>query len=434
LNEFSKKVDGQLAKIGAEFEVNKYITLRLEHVEKRIIEDDLGPPIEIKEHWETVIYLNGKRFNQCKFLMLNIPVDDIKSLGEIESIDEAAERLDASLEDFNWDGQPQGLIPPEVEFWAHCSNMQVWYENDYDTRLIHSNLAFPLLKRLTELGDPVARRVFKEEIVKRYMSCYPSVVSFLKSGGYLDYLSGEEFASMIEDIKSRDMGMEYVTYGNRWLEFVLNNRLNLSNRGIKDITDIDGLENLIELQSLNLNDNQISEIKGLEKLVNLKFLDLRNNLISDIKGLETLTNLYALWLSNNQIFEIKGLEKLTNLQFLNISNNQIIDIKGLEMLKKLKELKIHKNYIQEINGLDSLENLEELNLSSNQITEIKGLENLRNLKILWLDDNKIAEVKGLENLINLTDLILFKNPIIKIRGLKNLKKLTTLELPNNIEF
>jgi len=418
LNDFSKKVDGQLAKVGAEFEVNKYITLRLEHVEKKIIEDDLGPPIEIKEHWETVIYLNGKRFNQCKFLILNILVDDIKSLGEIESIDEAAGKLDASLENFNWRGQPQGLIPPEVEFWAHCSNLQVWYENYYDTRLIHSNLAFPLLKKLTELGDPVARRVFKEEIVKRYMSCYPSVVSFLKSGGYLDYLSGEEVASMIEDIKSRDLGMEYVTYGNRWLEFVLNNRLNLSNRGIKDITDIEGLENLIELQSLNLSNNQISEIKGLEKLVNLRTLKLEGNQISEIKGLGTLTNLTFLRLRKNQISEIKGVETLINLTYLDLSFNKIKEIKNLETLTRLTVLELNNNNLQEIKGLNTLEKLEELDLSSNQITEIKGFENLLNLKALWLEKNFITEVKGLEDLANLSSLTLNGNPISKVKDFK----------------
>jgi hypothetical protein len=44
-------------------------------------------------------------------------------------------------------------IPPEIRFWAHCSNLETWGENNYDTRLIHSNLAFPLLKKLTEAGD-----------------------------------------------------------------------------------------------------------------------------------------------------------------------------------------------------------------------------------------------------------------------------------------
>ncbi|KKL89896.1 hypothetical protein LCGC14_1910130, partial [marine sediment metagenome] len=113
-----------------EFKVNRYITLKLERD-------------------ETVIYIKQKRFDQCKFLLLNIPIDKISSFGEINSIDEAAEELDRSLE-----GRGTGLfkIPPEVEFWGHCSNLQVWVEMDYDTRLLHRNIAFPLLRELTQLG------------------------------------------------------------------------------------------------------------------------------------------------------------------------------------------------------------------------------------------------------------------------------------------
>lgn len=128
----------------SEFKVNEYITLKLEG------DDD----------WKhTFIYINGREFDQYKFLLLNIPVERITSFDELESIDEVAERLGRSMEG-------QGIIeidiPPEVEFWGHCSNLQVWYENNYDTRLLKSDLAFPLLEELTEAGDPIDKLVFRE--------------------------------------------------------------------------------------------------------------------------------------------------------------------------------------------------------------------------------------------------------------------------------
>jgi len=125
-----------------EFKVNEYIKLKLE--EK-----------------QTILYLKDEKFRQCRSLILNIPLEGIPSLSKLRSIDEAADAL-GRVED----GQ-QGvdyIIDPETEFWAHCSNLQAWYENDYNMGLIHSNLAFPLLKKLTEADDPLARRVFKEEI------------------------------------------------------------------------------------------------------------------------------------------------------------------------------------------------------------------------------------------------------------------------------
>ena len=51
-------------------------------------------------------------------------------------------------------------ITPEQEFWGHRSNIQAWVECEYDTRLLHSNLSFPLLKALSDAGDPKAKAIF----------------------------------------------------------------------------------------------------------------------------------------------------------------------------------------------------------------------------------------------------------------------------------
>ena len=161
-----------------EFRINDFIIIRL-------------------EEGSTNIYVKNRFFNQCKYLLLNIPVEKINSFDEIDSIDEAAEILDGSLEEM---GPSEYNIEPEEEFWAHCSNLQVWTESGYNTRLLHSNLAFPLLARLTEAGDPLAKKAFKEEIVKRYTSDYPPVVEYLKEEGYLEYLTDEELSFLKEEI------------------------------------------------------------------------------------------------------------------------------------------------------------------------------------------------------------------------------------------
>jgi len=341
-----------------EFKVNDYIALKLEYVEG---------DIEVAQGWSTIIYVKGKRFKQCKYLLLNIPVDDISSFDEIMSIDEAAQEIrnrllkeknNDWLEDYE-DDESVEKIPPEVEFWGHCSNMQVWVENNYDTRLLHRWLAFPLLKELTEAGDPVAKKVFKEEIAKRYASGYPSVVKSLKNGGYLDYLSSDEIGEIIDELKSKEGKTEYVTYKRRVCIFVLDGSLNLRNCGIKDIIDIEGLDSLKNLKRLDLSYNQISEIKGLENLESLEFLGLHTNRISEIKSLEGLKNLRTLFLQDNQITEIKGLDNLLNLRNLALQNNQISEIKGLESLHKLKTLGLASNLIptkiiEELGGLDSI--------------------------------------------------------------------------------
>ncbi|GAH32500.1 unnamed protein product, partial [marine sediment metagenome] len=129
-----------------------------------------------------------------KYLLLQIPIKTIGTFDEIESIDEAAERLDKSMEEGN---ENELEISPETEFWGHCSNLQVWYEHNYNTRLLHSNLAFPLLKKLTDVGDSLAKTVFKEEIVRRMKKGYGSTFLYLYDERYHNYLEREEFIDNI---------------------------------------------------------------------------------------------------------------------------------------------------------------------------------------------------------------------------------------------
>jgi hypothetical protein len=170
-----------------EKEINKYITLKL-----------VGG--------RTYIYVNGRRFIQCIRLILNIPKSDVHLYDEIDSIDEAAKLysrhvfqnrivrgpMAARIPNQNHD------ITPEQEFWGHCSNIQAWVEHDYDTRILMSNIAFPLLRELTRAGDPLASKVFKEEIALRLESGYPSVVQYLLNQGYIRYFTADEFKSIIE--------------------------------------------------------------------------------------------------------------------------------------------------------------------------------------------------------------------------------------------
>ncbi|MHA1294930.1 MAG: hypothetical protein ACTSQJ_20030 [Promethearchaeota archaeon] len=161
-----------------EFKVNDYITLKLENE-------------------KSIIYVAGEKFNQCKFLFLINPQEKERQ-EEINSIDEASELLIGELEKRI---TPEELgLSPEEEFWGHCSNLQVWYEYNYDTRLLHSNLAFPLLKKLTEAGDPIAKRVFKEEIVVRFLNGMPSVQIYLIKEGYLEILQGIEMETLIKNL------------------------------------------------------------------------------------------------------------------------------------------------------------------------------------------------------------------------------------------
>ncbi|MFX0005918.1 MAG: leucine-rich repeat domain-containing protein [Candidatus Hermodarchaeota archaeon] len=154
-----------------EFRVNDFITLRLE-----------------RNH--TVIYIEGKKFLKCKRLLINIPFDKESPLNSIDSIDDLSEFFENEIS--NEQRIQKFEIPPEVEFWGHCSNLQAWYQHDYNTRILKSDLAFPLLKKLVDLGDPLAKRVFKEELTSRLLNGNFNVMLFLLNQNYLQYFKDEE--------------------------------------------------------------------------------------------------------------------------------------------------------------------------------------------------------------------------------------------------
>ena len=152
-----------------EFIINEYLSLKLE--------------------WgKTNIYVKGKLFRQCKYLAFNIPIGKIEEYDSIQSIDEM-EQKDRS------EGFHNLQISSEQEFWGHCSNLQAWVENGYNTRLLHRNLAFPLLRELARVGDPNARRIYKEEILSRVDEGNENVIKYLKLEGYLSIFSKEDIES-----------------------------------------------------------------------------------------------------------------------------------------------------------------------------------------------------------------------------------------------
>ena len=135
---------------------------------------------------KTVIYVKGEQFNSCKYLLMNVPLSDIN---DFESIDQASEFYDKQLET---EITPKEIgLTPEEEFKGHCSNLQVWAENNYDTCLLHKNLAFPLLKKLSSVGDPVAKEALGQEIVERFKSRSTSVQIFLIQEGLLSFLKDD---------------------------------------------------------------------------------------------------------------------------------------------------------------------------------------------------------------------------------------------------
>ena len=130
-------------------------------------------------------------------------------------------------------------------------------------------------------------------------------------------------------------------------------RLDLSNKGITNIMEIEGLETLVDLKELNLSKNAITEIKGLETLISLEKLYLSSNQIEILIGLDTLKNLKFLDLNYNNISVVESFKvSLSAYQFYLMGNpikNIIRDTYGLYSIQNLKDYsKLSKEEIERL--------------------------------------------------------------------------------------
>ncbi len=357
-----------------EFKVNEYITLRLEDKKSNI-------------------YIKGELFQQCKFLLINIPVEEISSFTKIESIDDAAGLLDPSLKEIEC---YHYNISSEEEFWAHCSNLQVWYENDYNTRLLHSNLAFSLLQKLSESGDPLAKRRYKEEIAERFIYGNIKIQSFLREEGYLEDLSREELLSLIKDSDIiTKLGILFGTH------MTINSRLNPHSYGF---TVENGVIRWVSLDNCTIN--KVPEIVRELKL--LKGLTLSRN------SLEILPE----WIG-----------EFNQLEVLDVSDNQLREIPdSIGNLKKLKQIKLQNNKLKKLPAsIGNLTSLEELFSHKNIIEFLpESIGKLVSLKDLVVGNNLIKVIpESIRTMASLETLDIHENPTQKlpfsILYLKNLR-------------
>ena len=102
-------------------------------------------------------------------------------------------------------------------------------------------------------------------------------------------------------------------------------------------------------------------MEGLESLINLETLDLSNNYygeLNKINGLDNLINIKRLNLSENKIQKVENLDKLVNLEYLLLECNDIreLDKNFLYALKNKCHISLVGNPIKEL-GIDIPQNL-----------------------------------------------------------------------------
>ena len=183
--------------------------------------------------------------------------------------------------------------------------------------------------------------------------------------------------------------------------------------------DIEPLQYMVNLRSLDLRQNQLTDLTPLAGLTQLESLELRGNNLSDLTPLAGLTNLKTLRLggsdsgvNNPNLQDLTPLSGLKNLEILVLpGNSQIRDLTPISGLTNLREFSMSGDssagayQIADLSPLAGLTNLERLSVTINGVDSLEPLRNLKKLAYLFIngegayqDFSPISELTELQTL------------------------------------
>ena len=232
--------------------------------------------------------------------------------------------------------------------------------------------------------------------------------------------------------------------------------LDLSDRGITDISVLSGCT---ELHELNLSGNPIADISALSSLSKLTSLNLSGTGRSDddYALLSSLRSLAYLNLENNENVTAEGIDKLQEAlpncqiihepkyytvyfggqEFSSDASDVTIDalglttLSGMEKFQQLRRLSAYGNQLTSLSPLAEIYSVEELQLGYNNITDISALASHTALRKLDLNHNALQNIDALSGCSGLEELDLSYNDLSSVTSLYSCTALRKVDLTGN---
>ncbi len=367
--------------------------------------------VVLSEYGIEVRFINYKFF-RCYHVPIKIEVKQLTTLNEIQPFDEFQEAMNFEKELLRYGVTPKTIIesnfkkvPKEDLFWVQCSNLQVWAENDYNSNLLPNRIAFPLLKKLVEVGDLKAKEVFEKEIVKRLESNHLPTINFLLEEGYLSYLGGskvkEQMKKVFSNLDTKAIKGFDVEEMKKTLKYLTKNGEIFSiPKSLKsELFELFQKGTIEEMVSVlyGICDGEINAIKKEE--IDQLFVSFDYSVIEATEFPQIRNLLAILWMlghSNSEIYRnivlraIKDEDKLED-----IINHLIFD----DTLKILTEEELESIPVKELSFYSEEQELYELpdslgNLKQLEKLDLSYAEHLRNFprSILQLKNLKIVKL------------------------------------------
>jgi Leucine-rich repeat (LRR) protein len=159
-------------------------------------------------------------------------------------------------------------------------------------------------------------------------------------------------------------------------------RLDLKGTGIKDLSPLEGVNNL---RYLILDDTPVEDLRPISGMSNLSVLSIRRTGVKYLKPVGNLTDLVSLSLEGcNRITDFTPLRGMNSLEYLNLSKTRVKDLTPLSGLSMLSHLFIDNTPVRDLAPLAGLKHLEALHVNGTNVQDLRPLYGLP-LKYLSID-------------------------------------------------
>lgn len=198
----------------------------------------------------------------------------------------------------------------------------------------------------------------------------------------------------------------------------------------KNITTLDPLIELSELQNLDCSNTNVEDISPIRNLNKINALDISNTLITDISDLRYANNIKTLNAENIRLSDIEIIGLYGQLTNLSVAGTDVSDISMLENCEQLVDLNMSSTKVTSLDSIVLPQSIRFLNLSNTEIDDISNLSNLENLQVLIIDDTYVTDLSPLAGLSKLTELQCKNTSVSDIMPLKNLQNLVRIYCDN----
>jgi Leucine-rich repeat (LRR) protein len=130
--------------------------------------------------------------------------------------------------------------------------------------------------------------------------------------------------------------------------------------GIKSEPTENELVTILHLTKLNCFGKELTNLEPLRALTDLQTLDCRTNKLTNLEPLRALTGLQTLNCSSNQLTSLEPLRALAGLQTLNSFSNQLTSLEPLRTLTGLQALFCNDNHLTSLEPLYGMNRLRKL--------------------------------------------------------------------------